>query len=382
MRILSFKILVLCILLPPVLYIASALLLERNLNARYTRGIEDSYIGDPRPLLEGSLSLKDVISRNIDSFLNNKILIRIGIKVNVTVKTKSGEILYPTDFEETDNSPLTPKPSQVATENFRLMNEGIVLDVETRFEHNRVLSNGLLTFCIILSIFIFYLHYRILSNKLKFEDHQRSLELEQLRELEKVNRGRLEGLRQERENIQTEFDVLKEILEDEKKKAERNEDELIGEIENLEAKLDENIARQEFQHKEILELKEQIEKYGEGPRRVDKKRSKAADSVSKRFGTLYKNLSVNERAIRGFLDLNDELKIKAEEVIHQLNSDPSQVAIKRKVFRGEGQKTVLEAVFGYKGRLYFRHARDTRIEVLAIGTKNTQSRELKFLAGL
>jgi hypothetical protein len=39
---------------------------------------------------------------------------------------------------------------------------------------------------------------------------------------------------------------------------------------------------------------------------------------------------------------------------------------------------VLEVLFGYKGRLYFRNTRDKQVEVLAIGTKNTQSRELEF----
>ena len=76
------------------------------------------------------------------------------------------------------------------------------------------------------------------------------------------------------------------------------------------------------------------------------------------------------------------MKIKAEEVIHQLNENPSLVTIKRKVFGGKGQKTVLEVIFGYKGRLYFRNTKEQRVEVLAMGTKNTQARELEFLARL
>ena len=74
--------------------------------------------------------------------------------------------------------------------------------------------------------------------------------------------------------------------------------------------------------------------------------------------------------------------MKAEEVIHQLNQDSSMVTIKRKVFGGKGQKTVFEVVFGYRGRLYFRKLPTNQIEVLAIGTKNTQAKELEFLAGL
>ena len=74
--------------------------------------------------------------------------------------------------------------------------------------------------------------------------------------------------------------------------------------------------------------------------------------------------------------------MKAEEVIHQLNEDPGLVRIKRKVFGHKGHETVLEVLFGYKGRLYFRNDKDKGIEVLAIGTKNTQARELEFLARL
>ena len=114
----------------------------------------------------------------------------------------------------------------------------------------------------------------------------------------------------------------------------------------------------------------------------EKQKIKAAESIKKRFNTLYKSLLINERAVYGFVELNDEMKIKAEEVIHQLNDDPSVVTIKRKVFGGKGQKTVFEVVFAYKGRLYFRNLKNRRVEVLAVGTKNTQAKELEFLAGL
>jgi hypothetical protein len=52
------------------------------------------------------------------------------------------------------------------------------------------------------------------------------------------------------------------------------------------------------------------------------------------------------------------------------------------VFGKKNRETVLEVVFAYKGRLYFRKREDRRVEVVAIGTKNTQERELEFLANL
>ena len=115
---------------------------------------------------------------------------------------------------------------------------------------------------------------------------------------------------------------------------------------------------------------------------MDKQKTKAADAARKRFATLYKKLTVHERAVSGYLDLNEDMKIKAEEVIHQLNEDPAKVTIKRKVFGRKGHETVFEVIFAYKGRLYFRNSKEKQVEILAIGTKNTQSRELEFLSNL
>jgi hypothetical protein len=39
---------------------------------------------------------------------------------------------------------------------------------------------------------------------------------------------------------------------------------------------------------------------------------------------------------------------------------------------------VLEVLFGYKGRLYFRNTKDRGVEVLTIGTKNTQAGSSNF----
>ena len=88
---------------------------------------------------------------------------------------------------------------------------------------------------------------------------------------------------------------------------------------------------------------------------------------------------MHQRALEGYIELTDDMRIKAEEVVHQLNNDPEQVPIKRKVFGKKGMETVLEVIFAYNGRLYFRKSGNQPIEVLAIGTKNTQNRDLGFI---
>jgi hypothetical protein len=378
MRFLSFKILALCILLPPILYIASALLIERYAQDRYAREIEETYIGDPKPLLQGSLPLKQAISKNIDRFLQSKSLVALGVAVDVAVTTKSGQILYPAAFEPGDEAPLISDPAAVAAENFALMNQDIKVDVKTRFEHNRLLSNTILIASILLSLLILFFHYKSAARRAAIEDQEKSLEIDRLRKLEAGNIRKLDALAQERRNLQSDLEALQGILSDEKKRAERNEDDLIEEIEALEKKLERNITLQHTQQREISALKEEIERSEKN--KLPARKTKAADTVKKRFRVLYKNLAISDRAIGGYIDLNEELKLKAEEAIHQLNSDPAAVTIKRKVFGGKGHKTVLEVIFGYKGRLYFRNTKKQQVEILAIGTKNTQSRELEYLA--
>ena len=126
-------------------------------------------------------------------------------------------------------------------------------------------------------------------------------------------------------------------------------------------------------------LKEKTQLHKKDKQKVGKQKTKALNVVDKRFKTLYKNIHITERAIESFIDLTDDIKIKCEEIIHQLNEDPSIVSIKRKVFGRKGRETVFEVIFAYKGRLYFHKTKNNMIEILAIGNKNTQARDLEFI---
>ena len=382
MRYLSFKILVLCILLPPILYISAAYSLERHFQARFTREIENLYIGDTEPLFDGSLRLQDAVNKNVDGYLRSNTMISLGLKTRITITTKEGKLIYPAVFNPDDATAERPTPQQVAAENFSLMKEGFVITVETKFEHNRLLSNGILFLCILLSLVILYAHFRFAARKAKIEELQKGQEIERLRKMELENAKRLDALQAERGNLNTQIEKLRSVLEDQKRNADRNETDLIEEIEALEGKLSENLALQNAQMDEIERLRDAVQEDEKDRKKDDRHRTKASDSIKKRFNTLYKNIAVHDRAISGFGELNEELKIKAEEVIHQLNEDPGAVTIKRKVFGRKGHQTVLEVIFAYKGRLYFRNTKERRVEVLAIGTKNTQARELEFLSKL
>jgi predicted nucleic acid-binding Zn-ribbon protein len=382
MRFFSIKILFLCILLPPLLYLLTVFVLERQLQERYARGIEEACTGDPQLLLDGSLRLRDAVRDNVEAYLRSSAIVRHGVSMRVQVSTQGGTVIYPAPFEEAANVHTLANPMRVAQDNFSLLSEGLVVQVEARLEHNRLLSNGILGVYVLAALLVLLWHYRTAGRHIRREEAERRQEIERLNRLEAENTARLSGLQREREGLLAEFDALKSVMQDVRQRAERNEDDLIGEIENLEKKLAENLDRQTIQQEEIQALKESLAAYEKEQRREDKVRLKAEEALRKRFATLYKNLAVNDRALEGLADLNEELRLKAEEVIHQLNAAPDLVPVKRKVFGKKNRETVLEVVFAYKGRLYFRKGQDRRVEVLAVGTKNTQERELEFLANL
>lgn len=380
MKYFSFKIVILCILLPPVVYIFSVQSLETHLKNRYTSEIENIYTcGDTDALFEGSISIRDSIDKNINRYLRNKPLISWGVDVKVTVTTKKGAILYPAFFENDATSLLQPDPTQIANENYKVMNEELILNVDLKVGHNTLISNTILIFYIFVSLIILYYHYRSGLIKAKQDDIEKEKEIDRLLGLKKIYTEKLMTLGQDRKKLTSEAKKIKNQMEDEKEKASRNEDGMIKEIISLEKETETNLALQIKQQEEIDSLKEKINQYTKSLQKESRQKTKNYPSIKKRFDTIYKNLSINERAINGFIDLTDDMKIKVEEIIHQLNEDPKFVSIKRKVFGKKGHETVLEVIFAYKGRLYYRKTKDSKIEVLVIGTKNTQVKDLEFL---
>ncbi len=379
MKYLSFKIFILCILLPPILYIFSIQSMESHLKRRYAKKIADLYTGDTRPLFDGSARLKDAINNNINRYLQSKAILSWGVKANVTVTTKKNTILYPTVFNDDENSILPHDPMQVAADNYNLMHEGLVVNVDLILEHNTLISNAILAFYICVSILILYFYYRGGVKKTSEEDTEKETKIARLLESEKNRIGKLKNLIKVKQKLISEIIKIKRKLVNERIRASKNEDDLIKEIVALEENIDENIALQKEKQEEINALKEKIKLFEKEMRKENKQTTNSYNTVRKRFKTLYKNISVNKRAINGFLDLTDDMKIKGEEIIHKLNDNQGLVLVKRKVFGKKGRATVQEVIFAYKGRLYFHKKKDSQIEILAIGTKNTQVKDLEFL---
>jgi hypothetical protein len=378
----SLKILILCILLPPVLYIISVQSLERHLKSRYLNEIENIYLGDTRPLFEGSVRLKDDINRNINRYLQSKLLIRLGAKVIVTVTSKKGTILYPAAVSTNKTSLLPNNPIEIASNNYKLMDEGLVVNVDVVIDPNTFLTNVILCIYIFASVLVLSFYYWSGLKKVRQEETEKNSELSRLKEIEINHADNLKAMMQDKKNLVFEIKKIKKQLKKETIKASKNEDEMIKEIVLLENKVINKIELLNEKEQEIDSLKETIKRLEKDERKESKQKIKFYHSVRKRFKTLYKNISIEKKAIMGFLDLTEDMKIKSEEIIHKLNENPKLVPVKRKVFSKKGRSNVQEAIFAYNGRLYFRANKQSRIEVLSIGTKNTQAKDLEYLDGI
>jgi len=381
MKYFPFKVLVLCILLPPVAYILTIQLLEQQLERTVEKEIRKIYLGETEPLFSGTVSVQQAVTRNIDRYLARKKPSAWGVRVQVTVATRQGNIIYPLGFE-TDEEVTAASLVKTAAENYQILDQGLVLSVDLTIEHARLLSGLVLGVFIAAALLVFFGFYRVGVRRARADEHRRLQEVQRLENLQKDYQTRLSVLNREQETLSSELEQVKEHFAGAQKQASINEDEMIEEIDRLEKKLTANLDRQEEQRAVIDELKAEIQQFESGKRKVRREKVKEAAVFEKRFNTLYKKSMVHPKAVDGFTDLTAELQLKAEEIIHQLNEDPALVPVKRKVFGKKNRETVFEVIFAYKGRLYYRLLPDKRVEVLSIGTKHTQSKDLAFLNNL
>ncbi len=379
MRYFPFKTLILCVLLPPFVYVFTIQLLEKTIHARYDKLLAATAIGDTRPLFDGSVRLKDAVRENLNAFISTLKLPDWGVRVNISVKTRDGIYLYPDAYDDPRTDFSAMDSIAVARENFRLLNDGLINAIDVKIEANTLISNSILLSCALVSLTVFLLLYRRGMRMINQQELAKQEIIDGLADERQKGLERLKRLETQRVSLSSKIDSMRGELERERQKASAAEDELMDELLALEDKISQNLARQDHQLQEINALREKIKQFEKEDENKNRQPLKGTDAVKKRFSALYKNTAIHDKAIEGFVGLTEEMKIKAEEVVHQLNDDPSRVQIKRKVFGKKNRETVLEVIFAYKGRLYFRKISGNRVEVLAIGTKLTQNKDLLFL---
>lgn len=379
MRHFPFKILILCVLLPPLVYIYSIQFLEKAIHARYEQELSAVLIGDVNRLLDGSIRLQDTLQKNINAFIASRKLRDWGVDISVTVASSDGGYLFPHGYEEAKPDFGGTDSLAIARENYRLLSEGLVKTLDIKIKHDALIAEVILSVCVFLSVMVLFLFYRRGLKKSREDELATREMIDDLAGKHSRRLGQLNALEDQRSGLSEKIALMRKELDDERRKASATEDEMVEELVALEEKIDQHLAQQNQQLQEIDALKEKIGQYEKEKENQQRQILKGGDAARKRFNVLYKKIAINEKAIDGFSNLTEELQIKAEEVIHQLNDDPKLVPVKRKVFGKKNRETVFEVIFAYKGRLYYRTLPGNRIEVVVIGTKLSQTRDLAFL---
>ncbi len=385
MRFFPIKTAILCLLVTPVLYAFSLSLYEKYLDRSYSDQIQNILIGDSTSLLKGTIRLEEQIAMNIDTFLDQDWKAkktRLDIKIQVTLT--SGRIIYPLfmdigalekNFETEFNN------EEVAKNNFDMLNSGFKISVKTRIKHGSFLSNIILALYSGLSLFVFFMIYKAASQKADKDIQEKRNLISDLKKDEASYKEILAELKNERQGLFENIKLLNSKYQENKRKTKVNEEEMFEEIISLEEQIQSFIDLKNKKENEISDLKSKVRKYER--RKSSKSKRNEFDFIEKRFCALYKNLDMERKAITGFLNLNEDQQIKAEEMILQMNFKPDAVIIKRKVFSGKKHRTAcFEVLFAYNGRLYFRKNKNNRIQVVVIGTKNTQSKDMELLHNL
>jgi hypothetical protein len=371
----------LCLFLPPVCYVLTLQILQGYLGRQESSRLNQIVVQNYDALYQGTYPLKEEVNRNINKYLSERWEERFGIRRNILVKTKDDRILYPSQSSESSSAEKQLSEAhrksvsymEVAAENYRTLNEGLVLQANVHIEHNTWLANIILILYVFPALFLLQrvivrvlreserqekeLHDSIqsLTNRLVQEEKK----LGEIEAKEKEYLQNIEGLRQDKKGLADDVDSLLEEIEKQETGLEQQK--------KLKAEL-------ESQMGELREDLEQLKEKSEKP-----KKKKREESAKKRFAVLYKNLAFTDRAIDGFLELTDEIQLKAEEVIHKINEDDSAINVKRKVFGKGGKMNILEVPFAYSGRIYYQKNSHVSKTIFAIGTKNRQERDLAYL---
>jgi hypothetical protein len=262
----------------------------------------------------------------------------------------------------------------VAAENYRILNNLMPPSVKMTVKYNSWLSNSILFFYILLSLFVIYRSVRKNIRETERLERERKNYIEELTDKLKDTETGLTEIRVKEDDYLKKIDELKR----ERETLSTDIDGLLEEMETLEKGLSDQRDLREKRESEVSTLQNEIDELKEKVHNP-KKKNKTADMIRKRFRVLYKNLDFSERALEGFLELSDEFQLKAEEIIHRLNEDRSMVPVKRKVFGKGGKINVLEADFAYSGRIYFQADTQVKTKVFSIGTKKSQDQDIAYL---
>ena len=407
MKYFPFKTVLFCIFAIPVFYTMTLVGAEKGLIYFYRDKIEAVLPAEAVSFSDNGFVVGPLVQNCIEKFVKKTPLLEwFKLFPAISIHRNSDEFIYVYRMRKNVGTPAfhgiyktvleggkedgvsTPKTTEnpiAIGDNPNSDEEGpssdITMEVMIPLCHNSLFSNLILLLYVFISCSLFLIFYHRGTLKAEREERRRVGDIRKLRSDEQNHVEKLELLKVERGFLAEQLKEVKSEFQERSRRASITEDELFDEIAKLEKKLDENRSDQSDKEGEIADLKEQLEKLER--RKGGGKKRKLTAILEKRLAILYKNIDMHRKALTGMMDLSDEMQIKAEEVIHQLNDDPASVTVKRKVFAGKKNRTAsFEVLFSYNGRLYFRNLDGNRAEVLIIGTKNSQDKDMEFLHDL
>lgn len=384
MKFFPFKIMFVCLLLPPLLYAGSLNFAQRYLDRFYQNRVENIFLGDTDSLYDGSIRIRTAISRNIERFLrNDKLVNNLGIDPDIQIIAGTDTILYPSLSSDRGELPgdYNETPVDIARRNWEIINKGLKADVSIDLDHGETAANLILSVYLGAAVIVFLLFYKRGLTQAEEHEKETGKHIDELLKEEEEYRKILKELKTERNRLFKDIDDLNQKYAEDRKKAETNEEEMFNEIISLEEKLNSYIELKQNKEDEIQKLKYKVDELER--RKTGSTRRKMYEFMEKRFSILYKNIAMTRKALTGLMELNDEQQIKAEEVIHQLNENPDSVIVKRKVFSGKKSRiAALEVTFAYTGRLYYMQTPEQKIEILLISTKKNQKKDMEYLHNL
>jgi hypothetical protein len=232
--------------LPPICYLLTLHMLEGYFQKREAAKLNQIIIQDFEALYEGRYTVKEEINRNIGKYLSRSLMFRLGVRMNILVKTKDDQILYPVLFrkdhkgsnEDNEFSQLPTKSLnfvEVAAENYRILNKGLILSFDLRIRHNSWLSNSILVFYVFLFVTILHMFIR---KGLREAERQEKEQAELIQRLSD-QLTRAENRLKETEGKEANYLEKIEDLKNDKKDLSKDIDGFVEEMEGLESGLKE-----------------------------------------------------------------------------------------------------------------------------------------------
>jgi predicted nucleic acid-binding Zn-ribbon protein len=271
-----------------------------------------------------------------------------------------------------------------------------IVDVEVAVQHNTLLSNVVLVAYAGLLITVLALYTRRLAGR----EAERLAELALARDALAARTTSIEGelgaVRSRLDEVEPENEIQAEEIESLQRERGELQRRLAG-LEQREATLRSGTARAQKLDEERRALEELLEEATQElstkdeelaelrsqSRRAGRRAARDEEQVARRFRTLYKNLEIDDRAIRNLVDLGDEAKrLRAEEAIKRLSDESETATVRRKVGGLPPHLSIFELGFADKGRIYYTGGKARRFRVLAIGAKNSQKTDLEYLSRL